>query len=186
MTAFTQEDTARPVRLFCEDESRLGLHLPCYRRLTGFGVKPRLLVEPLYEYYWLYAAVEPVSGEALWLEMPALNVDCFSAFLRELSRHYGDSLNLVLLDNAPAHIAQRVEVPENVVLVPLPPYSPELNPVERLWLDLKRRIDVLDGEVRTSLTALREHVAGHIRAYTPEQIASLTGYRYLIDAAHAL
>lgn len=143
------------------------------------------MVEPLYEYYWLYAAVEPVTGEALWLEMPALNADCFSAFLNELSRHYPESLNVVVLDNAPAHTAREVAVPENVMLVPLPPYSPELNPVERLWLDLKRRIDVLGEAVRTNLAALQEHVARIIRSYSAEEIASLTAYRYL-RAAYAL
>jgi hypothetical protein len=50
------------VRVCCQDASRLGLHLPIPRRLTGYGVKPVQVVEPLYEYYWLYAAVEPTTG----------------------------------------------------------------------------------------------------------------------------
>lgn len=164
----------------------MGLHLPHYRRLTGLGVKPHQPVEPLYEYYWLYGAVEPQTGEAFYLEMPWLNGECFSIFLRELARHYRESLCLVLLDNAPAHIARGVVVPENVVLVPLPAYSPELNPVERLWQDLKRRIDGFDASVRRSLAGLQEHVAEIVRSYTAVQIASLTGYDYLLDAVNAL
>lgn len=66
---------------------------------------------------------------------------------------YAESLNIVLLDQAPAHVAQRVAVPANVVLVWLPADSPELNPVERLWEALKGRIDVLNGQVRSSLRA---------------------------------
>ena len=68
----------------------------------------------------------------------------------------------------------------------LPAYSPELNPVERLWEDLKGRIDVLDTWVRSSLRALQEHVAGIVQRYTAETIASLTGYAYLGEAAYAL
>jgi len=174
------------VRVFCQDESRLGLHLPVRRRLTGYGVKPIQVVAPLYEYYWLYAAVEPTTGEAFWWELPRLDADCFSVFLRQFGQYYAESLNIVLLDQAPAHVAQRVKVPENVVLVWLPAYSPELNPVERLWEDLKRHIDVLHDQVRSSLTALQEHVADLVQRYAAETIASLTGYAYLVEAVHAL
>ena len=174
------------MRLFCQDESRLGLHLPVRRRLTGYGVKPVQVVEPLYESYWLYAAVEPTTGDAFWWELPRLDADCFALCLDKFAQHYAESLNIVLLDQAPAHGAQRVAVPENVSLMWLPAYSPELNPVERLWEDLKGRIDVLDTWVRSSLRALQEHVAGIVQRYTAETIASLTGYAYLGEAAYAL
>jgi hypothetical protein len=174
------------VRVFCQDERRLGLHLPRRRRLTGCGVKPVQIVQPLYEYYWLYTAVEPTTGEAFWWELPRLDADCFTVFLQQFSQQYAASLNIVLLDQAPAHVAQRVAIPENVVLVWLPAYSPEFNPVERLWEDLKSRIDVSDVRVRSRLTALHEHVAGIVRDYTAETIASLTGYAYLVESARAL
>ena len=107
----------QPVRIFCQAESRLGLHLPVRRRLTGYGVKPIQLIAPLYEYYWLYAAVEPTTGEAFWWELPRLAADCFTFFLRQFGKCYAESLNVVLLDQAPAHVAQRVTIPENVILV---------------------------------------------------------------------
>jgi transposase len=149
-------------------------------------VKPGQVVEPLYQYYWLYAAIEPTTGDAFWWELPRLDADCFTVFLHQFGRHYAGSLNIVLLDQAPAHVARRVETPENVVLVWFPAYSPELNPVERLWEDLKRRIDVVDVRVRSSLAALQEHVAGIVRCYSAETIASLTGYAYLAEAINAL
>lgn len=174
------------MRLFCQDESRLGLKLPMSRRLTGFGVKPRQIANPLYEYYWLYAAVEPKTGEAFWLEMPRLDSLCFGVYLRELGKAYPESLNIVMLDSAPAHIAGDLVVPKNVALLFLPPYSPELNPVERLWQDLKARIDTREANVRASLSGLKDYVAEIICAYTNEALAALTGYAYLIDAVNAL
>lgn len=186
MTAFASERPGQPVRLFCQDETRIGLHLPRYRRLSGRGVKPYVTEHPLYEYYWLYGAVEPLTGESFFLEMPSLDGDTFSVFLRELSRAYPDSLNVVVVDNAGAHTAHHVTVPSNVVLLPLPPYCPELNPAERLWLDLKRHIDVTIREVREDLVVLRDHVADRIRSYTIAQMQSLTGYSYLVAAVNAL
>jgi hypothetical protein len=154
--------------------------------VTGYGVKPCQIVAPLDESYWLYAAVAPATGEAFWWEFPRLEADCFTIFLRQLSQHYAESLNIVLLDQAPAHVARRVQCPENVILVWWPAYSPEFNPVERLWEDGKSRIDVLDVRIRSSLTMLQEHVAGIVRRYTTEAIASLTGYAYLVEAMRAL
>jgi DDE superfamily endonuclease len=160
--------------------------MPLRRRLTGYGVKPVQVVEPLYESYWLYAAVEPTTGDAFWWELPCLDADCFALFPDKFAQCYADSLNIVLLDQAPAHVAQRVQWPENVVLVCLAAYSPELNPVERLWEDLKSRIDVGDVRVRSSLSALQAHVADLIQRYPAETIASLTSYAYLVEAIHAL
>ena len=83
-------------------------------------------------------------------------------------------------------MARRVQSPENVILVWLPASSPALNPVERLWEDVKSRIDGLDVRIRSSLTMLQEHVAGIVRRSTTEVIASLTGYAYLVEAIRAL
>ena len=91
---------------------------------------------------------------------------------------------MVILDGAGAHTSSSVVVPENVVLLRLPPYCPELNPVERLWRDLKARIAEV-SEPWTDLDALREHVAALVRAYSDAQMHALTGYRYLVDAVNA-
>jgi hypothetical protein len=118
--------------------------------------------------------------------VPRLAADCFTVCLRQCGQHYTESLKRILRDQAPAQVAQRVQSPEHVVLVWLPAYRPALNPVERLWEDLKRRIDVLNGPVRASLRALQAQVAGLGQRYSAETIASLTGYAYLVEAIHAL
>ena len=172
----------RPIRVWWQDESRLGLHLPLPRRLTAEGVKPIQRHQPLYQYYWLYAAVEPATGQACWWELPALDSSCFEAFLQQFSEQCHEALNVLVVDNAPAHTAKDLQLPENVVLLYLPPYCPELNPVERLWEDLKSRISATDQTVRTQLHALREHGAEIINRYTAQQLQSLTGYGYIRDA----
>jgi hypothetical protein len=81
---------------------------------------------PRYEYYWLYGAVEPATGESLFLKMPALDAACFQVFLDELSSAFPDSTNVLLIDGAPAHVAKCLRLPDNVILLRLPANSPEL------------------------------------------------------------
>lgn len=180
--AFAAE--TRPLRLWYQDEARFGLHLPRYRRLTARGVKPVQPFEPLYEYFWLYAAVEPATGESFFLHLPWLDADCFEIFLAELANSAPQALNVVVLDNAPAHTKRSLAVPQNIVLLYLPPYSPELNPVERLYLAIRQKIKVFNSAIRTSIDALEEHVGAIVSALTHAQVASITGYDYILQAVN--
>jgi hypothetical protein len=143
------------------------------RRLTARGTKPVQTMLPRYEYFWLYAAVEPTTGESLVLEMPALDAHCFQAFLDEFATAYPDTLNVLVLDGAGAHTAAALEVPENVLPVFLPSYGPELNPVERLWQDLKRR---MGPALHDSLAAQKARAAQLLCDYSVADLASLCSF----------
>ncbi len=108
--------------------------------------------------------------------MPALDSACFQGFLNEFSLEFPDSMNVLVVDGAPAHIAHSLVIPHNVVLFRLPPYCPELNPMERVWQDLRKRLDV---NLPATLDHLVNDVTRIVREYTPAILASLTGYAYL-------
>lgn len=168
------------MRLFVQDEARFGLHEGITRRfITSPGVKPHQPVLPRYESFWLFGAAEPTTGESFFYEMPALDSACFQVFLDEFSRAYPDSLNVLVIDGAPAHTAQSLSVPTNVVLFRLPPYCPELNPMERVWQDLRKRLNI---ELPADLGDLIGDVARVVCEYTPKILASITGFPYLRDA----
>lgn len=172
MVAFT----GKTVRRFFQDEARLGLHESVTRRrITARGVKPIQPMLPRYEYFWLYGAVDPSTGESLFLELPALDTPCFQAFLLEFSLAFPDTLNVLVLDGAPPHTAHALVVPENVLLFRLPPYSPELNPVERIWLDLRKH---LGSHLPASLSSLADDAAHVLCAYSQEALRSLTHFGY--------
>lgn len=169
------------MRLFVQDEARFGLHEAITRRfITASGVKPHQLVLPRYEYFWLFGATEPASGESFFLEMPALDSACFQVFIDEFSRAYPESMNVLVIDGAPAHVAGSLIIPENVVLFRLPPYCPELNSMERIWQDLRNRLLV---GLPSGLNALRDDVTRIVCEYTPKVLASLAGYPYLLAAS---
>jgi len=174
------------MRVFFQDEARFGLHLPCRRRLTARGVAPKQLAAPIYESYWLYGAVEPATGESHFWEMGSLDGEGFSLFLAKLSIAFADTLNVVVIDGAGAHTGGRVVVPPNVVLMRLPPYCPELNPIERLWQAVRSRIDVNDALVRTDLVVLQAHVWSIIESLGQASLSSLTLYDYIAHALNAL
>ena len=110
------------------------------RRITLSGVKPIQRQRPAYQNFYLYGAVEPETGERFLLERESPDSDGFQDFLDGFSTRFPESLNLLVLDNGQFHKAKDLSVPENVRLVFLPPYSPELNPVERFWQDLKDHV----------------------------------------------
>lgn len=173
----------RPVRLFCQDECRLGLMPVTRDRITRPGVKPIQQVKPAYKYYYLYGAIEPETGQRFLMEYHRLNSEGFQRFLDGFAQAFPYSHNLMILDNGSFHKAKKLVVPANVGLVFLPPYSPELNPVERFWQDLKEHMAF---DFYETLADLRQVIRIRCARYTDEAVASLTGYDYLLDAASAL
>jgi transposase len=173
-----QETNVPDIRVFCLDESRFGI-LPCTRRrITGFGIKPVCQIDYQYDWFYLYGAVESKTGEAFFLQLPRLTGDCFQIFINQLSETYSESLNLVLLDNGRFHRGKSLCIPENIIFIFLPPYSPELNPIERLWQDIKDDLPL----TCESLAQVSEIIIN----YGKEQIKSLTAFSYFINAVNEI
>jgi transposase len=173
----------RPIRVFSQEESRFGLLTVRRRRLTARGVQPIGPVQHVFEWFYVYGAVEPTTGDRFFLELPYLNAEMFQRFVDAFAQAFPDSLNLLLLDNSGAHTAQQLTIPANVRLVFFPPYCPELNPIERVWRDLK---DALAWLHFAHLEGQQDYVARLLGAYEVVTLQTLTGYTYLIEAIHAL
>ena len=167
------------MRYWSQDESRLGLHPITRRLLTLPGVKPVGPMQWKFEAFYLYGAVEPLTGESFFLEFSYLNSVCFQAFLNEFSKTYSDSLNILQVDNASPHLAKNLSIPENVILLFQPAYSPDVNPIERLWQSLKDKLSWLTVE---TLDELRRAMDAVLNSLTTECIASLTGYDFILSA----
>ena len=158
--------------MFSQDESRFGLLTVRRRRLTARGVPPVGAVQPIFAWWYVYGAVAPTTGERCFLALPYLNAEGFQLFIDAFAQAFADSLNILLLDNSGAHMAQRLMIPAHVRLVFLPPYGPELNPIERVWRDLK---DDIAWQHFSALEAHQDYVCDWLQADEASTLRSLTG-----------
>jgi transposase len=146
-------------------------------------VQPLLSSAYRFESLYLYGAVEPLTGRSFFLELPALNTDGFQLFLDHFAAAHPTEFPLLLLDNGAFHKAQALRLPRNVGLLFFPPYAPELNPIERLWRDLK---DWLSQFQPTTLENLSTLLCTRLNQYSPASLRSLTGFPYLLAATRSV
>ena len=81
----------------------------------------------------MFGAFSPLTGDDFLMEFPCCNSDNFQIFLKELAEKNPKMLIIMVLDNGSFHKAKKLKIPDNIKLVFLPPYSPELNPAEKMW-----------------------------------------------------
>ncbi|MCG9129141.1 IS630 family transposase, partial [Candidatus Poribacteria bacterium] len=183
-TAISDKDSSfETIRNFCQDETRIGLLPVSNRRITLSGIKPVTKVNYTFESFYLYGAVEPITGQSFFIEMPWLNGSCFRVFLDEFAKVYPSSLNILVLDNGRFHHGKSLQIPDNVALVFLPPYSPELNPIERLWQDTKAK---LFENIFTAITEMQNKLTEILCKYTETTIASITNAEYITKVANGI
>jgi transposase len=155
------------------------LHTIQRRKLTGRGIKPQGKVQWDFTYMWLYGAVEPLTGSSFFYEFTHLDTVCFEKFLELFASKYPADLHIIQVDNGGFHSSLNLSIPENVVLLFQPAYSPEVNPIERLWGYLKEQLKSLRFE---QIEELRESVRKELKKLTKEIIASWTGWEFILDA----
>lgn len=172
-----------PIKLFVEDESRFGLMTTLRRRITLKGVKPIIPYQHEFDNTYLYGAVEPLTGDSFFLEFPTLDAQCFQIYIDQFSKVFSDTLNIIILDNGSFHTTPKLALPSNVRFLHTPPYTPEVNPMERVWLDFK---DQLSGEIFAALDALFDRLDQIIQTCLPSKLSSLTSYPFFIAACNAI
>ena len=168
-----------PVRVLFEDEARFGRISDPRRCWAPAGVRPEVNTQIVREYEYAFAAVSPHDGTLDTLVLPSVNAEAMSVFLAEVSQRHANEFILMVLDGAGWHRAKRLQVPSNMKLIPLPAWSPQLNPVEHLWDEVREKW--FANRVFGSMSALEEQL---VRALTslendPPRMASLTGFDWI-------
>lgn len=133
------------------------------------------------EYTYAYGAICPFDGDSCYLILPAMNGRCMTLFLTELSNRFPDHFLLVVYDGAPCHSEGALSLPENMMVFSLPPYSPELNPAENGWDDMREKF--FKNTVFDSLEAVENQLAIACNFYesNPQIIQSIAGWSWIIN-----
>ena len=125
--------------MYFQDESRFGLMTHIGKCLTAAGVKPVVKYQHAFKNTYLYGSFSPIDGDAFVYEIEGTTSEIFYTYLVEFSKHKPKELKVIVIDNAGFHSLQQYDIPENIRLIRIPPYSPELNPSEKIWHYIKQK-----------------------------------------------
>ncbi len=165
-----------------QDEARFGRISDTRRCWCPKPVRPLCRAIVSQEYTYAYGAVSVMDGILDTLIIPYVNTNCMQIFLDEVaSRHPGERI-IMILDGAGWHKSKLLKVPHNMRLVSLPPYSPELNPVEHIWDELREKS--FHNRVFDSLDSLEDHLEESLRnlELDPERIHSIVSWPWINNA----
>ena len=149
------------------------------RAITMRGVKPIGSYQHRFIYRYCYSLVEPLAGDHFFVTAPQVNTLYFEYMLQEFSQQEPEVFKIIFLDKAGYHRTKELKVPVNIRLVFLPSSNPKLNPVERLWEDMKAKVAFHNFQHEQEL---EDWLTTTANSYENEQIASLTGFPYITYA----
>jgi transposase len=130
----------RPLRVMFADEARFGrMHRPrpCW---APAGVRPKVACQLVREFIYLHGAISPKDGASAFLIVPSSDAQCFQIFLDALAKKCSRWHILLILDGAGNHKSGELAIPADVTLARLPAHSPELNPQENIWDEIREKI----------------------------------------------
>src|SRR3954453_19624643 len=173
--ALPPEAAGKPVEIWFTDEARVGQQGTITRVWAKRGSRPRAARDRRYEWAYLFGAICPERSTGAAIIMPEVNIEAMDEHLAEISRHVSvGAIALLVLDGVGWHSSPQLKLPDNIVLLALPLYAPELNPVENIWEFL--RANFLSHRVWDTYEAILDACqnAWNKLIEMPERIASLT------------
>jgi len=176
-----QAALGRHIRLMFQDEARFGCISDPRRCWSPKGIRPIVGAHLIRQYTYVFAAVSPHDGVMDSLVLPFVNAQVMSIFLAEVAERHPDEYVVMVLDGAGWHQAIELDIPENMQLVRLPPYSPELNPAEHLWEEIREKW--FPNLVFKTLDAVEDVLVDALRSLenSPDRIASIAGFDWILS-----
>ena len=160
------------VRIMFQDEAGFGrISKPkyCWSRKQ---VRPSVPSHHVREYRYVYGAVEPLSGENFFLVLSQCDTVNMNVFLEYLSEQYKDDIILLICDGAVWHKSKGLDIPKNIKIEHIPPYTPEMNPTEQIWRQIRSM--GFKNEVFRTLKDVIDRLCDTINLLTKNMVKSIT------------
>lgn len=165
------------INLYFEDEARFGLFTRNGKALTAKAVKPICPFHQIFKNLYVFGAFSPITGDKFLLEMPNCDSINFQIFLNEFSKQNPNEFKVMVLDNGAFHKAKTLLIPDNIGLIFLPPYSPELNPAEKIWAMMKRKFT---NTLHHSLDDISLFLTKTVVELTEENVKKTCAFKYML------
>jgi len=142
-------------------------------------MRPEVPSQRIREYKTVYGAVSPIDGKGYFVVLDKSNTENMSVFLQKLSEKFPDELILLCVDNASWHKSKDLIVPKNIVRFYLPPRTPEMNPIETVWREIRKL--GFKNQVFDSINAVVARFIDTVRNMTTDTIKSITLWGWIKD-----
>lgn len=164
--------------VFFFDEARFGTHSKIGHGWFKTGERTSVFKKLGFKNFYLYSAVNPKTGLDVSLVMPNVNTENMNAFLEEMGNKLSDKKILLIMDQAGWHKAKLLQIPSNIKIFYLPPYSPELNPIERLWRYIKD--NVLKNRIYETLKQLEDNLCDFVCTISAAKLCNICNVSYYL------
>ena len=171
-----------PIKLMFQDEARFGRIADVRRCWAPKPMRPLCQGMLTHEYTYAFGAVDACTGEFDSLILPRVNTECMQLFLNEVSKRHPKEQIVMVIDGAGWHRSDTLKAPDNIYLLKLPPYAPELNPIEHVWDELREKF--FHNRVFDSLDALEDQLELVLRAFETNapMVQSIVAWEWIVSA----
>ena len=150
--------------------------------LTARGVKPIVSFQHVFKTTYLYGSYSPINGDSFVWKINGVDNIIFEKYLHAFSKYKPNEYKIIVIDNAGFHSTKNIKIPENIFLLRIPPYAPELNPCEQVWQYIKQRYKNKRFE---SMEKLKEWLHSFVKEMDENLIKSITSNHHYLNAFNA-
>jgi len=166
------------IRLMFQDEASFGRISELSRCWAPQGVRPHVPYHIVREHVYVYGAVDPIDGDKCFIIAPKCNSAWMKAFMDTLSQQHENDYILLVMDNATWHKSKSLQIPDNIRPFYLPPRTPEMNPIEQVWPEIRHDFK---NRLFSSLSLVVDKLCASLNSLSNHTIKSITCRNWIYD-----